>query len=96
MSRWGLHLLQVSAISHIKEQYPFEDDLMVEIKKWTTMEKGICYLREFSMVEMLHDPMFIPDDPQKEHDPERGRYTLCVRNSQEPHQKSMLMNTEKI
>ena len=96
MSGWGLHPLEVHAISHIKEKYSFRDYLIAGIKKWTTMEKGIHYLRQFSVVEILRDPTFIPDDPHQEHDPERVRCTLCVRNSQELHQKSMLVNMEKI
>ena len=27
----------------VKEKYPFKDDLMPEIKKWTTMEEGVHY-----------------------------------------------------
>ena len=58
----------------IKEKYPFRDYLMPEVKKWTAMEKGIHYLRECTMVEMLHDCTFIPD-PNQEHDLERVRCT---------------------
>lgn len=58
----------------IKEKYPFRDDLMPEVKKWTAMEKGIHYMRECTMVEMLHDCTFIPD-PNQEHDLERVRCT---------------------
>jgi len=59
----------------VKENYPFKDDLMPEIKKWTAMETGICYSRECTLVDMLHDPTFIPDDPNQEHDLERVRCT---------------------
>ena len=31
----------------VKETYPFKDDLMPEIKIWTTVEKSIHYLREW-------------------------------------------------
>jgi len=34
----------------IKEKYPFKDNMMPEIKKRTTMEKGIHYLRECAVV----------------------------------------------
>lgn len=44
---------------------------MPVIKKWTSTEKGIHYLRELAVVAMLHDPTFIPDNPHQEHDPER-------------------------
>jgi len=59
----------------VKERYPFKDNLMPEKKKWTDMKKGICYLREYAVVEMLHSPTFIPDEPDQEHDPERVRCT---------------------
>ena len=59
----------------VKERYPFKDDLMPEKKKWADMEEGICYLREYAVVEMLHSPDFIPDEPDQEHDPERVRCT---------------------
>ena len=61
----------------VKERYPFKGDLMPEKKKWTDMEKDVCYLREYAVVEMLHSPTFIPDEPDQEHDPERGR---CIPN----------------
>jgi len=59
----------------VKERYPFKDNLMPEKKKWTDMKKGICYLREYAVVEMLHSPTFISDKPDQEHDPERVRCT---------------------
>lgn len=43
------------------------------MKKWNTIEKGIQYLRETAMVEMLYDPIFVPNDPSQHHDPERVR-----------------------
>ena len=59
----------------VKERYPFKDDLMPEKKKWADMEEGIRYLRECAVVETLHSPDFIPDEPDQEHDPERARCT---------------------
>lgn len=55
----------------VEEKYPSKEDLMPKIKKWTTVEKDIYYLRELPVVEVLHDPMFIPDNPHQDHDPER-------------------------
>ncbi|XP_046761077.1 uncharacterized protein LOC121108186 [Gallus gallus] len=54
----------------VKERYPFKDDLMPEKRKWNDMEKGFCYLREHAVVEMLHSPTVIPDEPDQEHDHE--------------------------
>ena len=51
---------------------------MPEKKKWIDMEKGIRYLREYAVVEMLHSPTFIPDEPEEEHDPGRVRRTPNV------------------
>ena len=62
----------------VKERYPFKDDLMPEKKKWADIEKGVRYLREYAVVEMLHSPDFIPDEPDQEHDPERVRCTPNV------------------
>lgn len=47
----------------VKEKYTFKEDLIYEVNKWTTIEKGIHYLKELAMVEMLYDPTFILDDP---------------------------------
>ena len=68
-ARWKRMLLAV------KERYPFKDDLMSEKRKWTDTEKGIHYLREHAVVEMLHSPTFIPDEPNQKHDTERVRCT---------------------
>lgn len=46
----------------VYEKYPFKFVLMPKIKKWTSKEKSIHYLREYAMVEVLHDCTFIPDD----------------------------------
>ena len=48
---------------------------MPEKKKWTNMEEHICYFREYAVVEMLHSPSFIHDEPDQEHDPERVKCT---------------------
>lgn len=40
------------------------------MKKWTTIEKGIQYLREIAVVEMLYDPMFVPNNLHQDCDPE--------------------------
>ena len=38
------------------------------MKTWDTIEKGIQYLREIALVEMLYDPNFAPNDPHQNHD----------------------------
>lgn len=53
----------------VKERYPFKDDLEPVMKKWNTVEKGIQYLRETALVEMLYDPMFVSNNPRQDRDP---------------------------
>ena len=74
MPEWVLHPLEVMLLA-VKERYPFKDNLIPEKKKWTDMEKGIRYLKGYAVVEILHSPTFIPDEPDQEHDPERVRCT---------------------
>jgi len=52
------------------------------MKNWTTTEKGIQYLRETAVVEMLYDPMFVPNNLHQDWDPER------VRSMSETHKNS--------
>ncbi|KAK4811151.1 hypothetical protein QYF61_019782 [Mycteria americana] len=35
----------------MKERYPFKEDVVYHPGKWTTMERGIQYLRELAMLE---------------------------------------------
>jgi len=44
------------------------------MRKWNTVEKGIQYLRETAVVEMLYDPTFVPNNPCQDRDPEREEY----------------------
>jgi len=41
-------------LSALKERYPFKEDLVFNPGIWTTMEKGIQYSRELSVVEMMY------------------------------------------
>jgi len=73
----------------VKERYPFKDDLMPEKRKWIDMEKGIRYMREYAVVEMLRSPTLIPNEPDQEYDPESGVHQICGVLSQGLHQKGM-------
>ena len=42
------------------------------------MEKDNQYLREIAIVEMLYDPMFVPDNPCQDCDPEKVRSMLSI------------------
>ncbi|XP_048786416.1 uncharacterized protein LOC125686467 [Lagopus muta] len=59
----------------VKEKYPFKNGLKIAMKKWDTVEKGIQYLREIVMVEMLYEPDFVPNHPHQDRDPEKVRAT---------------------
>jgi len=63
----------------VRERHPFKDRLKPVMKKWDTIERGIQYLREITMVEMLYDPNFVPNDPRQNHDPEGVRTTPDIR-----------------
>ncbi|KAK4807210.1 hypothetical protein QYF61_024330 [Mycteria americana] len=40
-------------LSAMKERYPFKEDVICHPGKWTTMERGIQYLRELAMLEVV-------------------------------------------
>jgi len=49
----------------VKSRYPYKSDNICCLSKWTTMEKGIKYLRELAVQEIIHsDPQTIlnPDE----------------------------------
>ncbi|KAK4806844.1 LOW QUALITY PROTEIN: hypothetical protein QYF61_012565 [Mycteria americana] len=55
-------------LSAIKERYPFKEDVVYRSGKWTTMEKGIQYLRELAMLEVIYgdlDDVRSPTDPDE-------------------------------
>ncbi|KAK4810963.1 hypothetical protein QYF61_014435 [Mycteria americana] len=41
-------------LSSRKERYPFKEDVVYRPGKWTTMEKGIQYLRELAVLEVIY------------------------------------------
>ena len=52
----------------VRERYPYKELLQPAMKTWDTIEKGIQYLREIALVEMLYDSNFSPNDPRQNHD----------------------------
>ncbi|KAK4811260.1 hypothetical protein QYF61_022157 [Mycteria americana] len=54
----GASSLELEAM---KERYPFKEDVVYRPGKWTTMEKGIQYLRELAMLEVIYGDL---DDEQ--------------------------------
>ncbi|KAK4810665.1 hypothetical protein QYF61_007465 [Mycteria americana] len=55
-------------LSAMKERYPFKEDAVYHPGKWTTMEKGIQYLRELAVLEVIYgdlDDVRSPTDPDE-------------------------------
>ncbi|KAK4810980.1 hypothetical protein QYF61_014452 [Mycteria americana] len=55
-------------LSAMKERYPFKEDVVYRPGKWTTMEKGIQYLRELAVLEVIYgdlDNERSPTDPDE-------------------------------
>ncbi|KAK4810460.1 hypothetical protein QYF61_004240, partial [Mycteria americana] len=53
-------------LSATKERYPFKEDVICHPGKWTTMERGIQYLRELSVLEVIYGDLSnerLPKDP---------------------------------
>jgi len=46
-------------LSGVRERYPFSDDFVCCPGKWTNMERGIQYLRELAVWELVYNE---PDD----------------------------------
>ncbi|KAK4806340.1 hypothetical protein QYF61_017209 [Mycteria americana] len=55
-------------LSAIRERYPFKEDVVYRPGKWTTMERGIQYLRELAVLEVIYgdlDDVWSPTDPDE-------------------------------
>ncbi|GAB0189130.1 hypothetical protein GRJ2_001378300 [Grus japonensis] len=48
-------------LSSVRERYPFSEDVVCQPGKWTTMERGIQYLRELAVREIVY---YDPDNAQ--------------------------------
>ncbi|GAB0203730.1 mitochondrial enolase superfamily member 1 [Grus japonensis] len=55
------------SLSSLREKYPFSEDVLCQPGKWTTMERGIQYLRELAVREMVY---YDPDNVQLSADPD--------------------------
>ncbi|GAB0207631.1 ubiquitin carboxyl-terminal hydrolase 4 [Grus japonensis] len=55
-------------LSSVRERYPFSEDVLCRPGKWTPMERGIQYLRELAVREMVYydpDNVQLPTDPDE-------------------------------
>ena len=59
-------------LSAVKERYPFKEELVCLPGKWTTMEKGIQYLRKLAIREVIYRDL---DNEQISTDPDEVKCT---------------------
>ncbi|KAK4832795.1 hypothetical protein QYF61_025663 [Mycteria americana] len=59
-------------LSAMKERSPFKEDVIYHPGKWTTVEKGIQYLRELAVLEVICDDL---DNEQLSKDPDEVKCT---------------------
>uniref|UniRef100_A0A8B9VF07 Uncharacterized protein n=1 Tax=Anas zonorhyncha TaxID=75864 RepID=A0A8B9VF07_9AVES len=59
-------------LSAVRERYPFKEEILCLPGKWTTMEKGIQYLRELAVREVIYED---PDLRQTSKDPDEVKCT---------------------
>ncbi|GAB0208967.1 hypothetical protein GRJ2_003362400 [Grus japonensis] len=57
----------------MRERYPFSEDVVCHPGKWTTMERGIQYLREIGVQEEM--VYYDPDNMQLRTDPDEVQCT---------------------
>ncbi|KAK4830621.1 hypothetical protein QYF61_012446 [Mycteria americana] len=53
----------------MKERYPFKEDVICHPGEWTTMERGIQYLRESAILELIYGDL---DNKQLSKDPDEA------------------------
>ncbi|GAB0201686.1 protein NYNRIN-like [Grus japonensis] len=70
-------------LSSMRERYPFSKDVICRPGKWTTMERGIQYLRELAVREMVY---YDPDNAQLPTDPDE---VPCGRSLYGAHHRHM-------
>ncbi|KAK4806187.1 hypothetical protein QYF61_001110 [Mycteria americana] len=66
------HSLWRRLLSAMKERYPFKEDVIYHPGKRTTMERGIQYLRELAMLEVIYGDL---DNERLSKDPDKVQCT---------------------
>ena len=51
-------------LSGVMERCPFKEDVTCHLGKWTTMERGIQYLRELAVLEVIYNDRKMCSHPQ--------------------------------
>ncbi|KAM6103469.1 Friend virus susceptibility protein 1-like [Theristicus caerulescens] len=59
-------------LSGVRERYPFKEDVICHPGKWTAMERGIQYLRELAVLEVIHNDL---NNEQLSKDPDEVQCT---------------------
>ncbi|XP_074884057.1 uncharacterized protein LOC142031085 [Buteo buteo] len=59
----------------VKERYPFRDEVTCHQGKWTSMERGIQYLRELAVLEVIYND---PENGQSPTDPDEVQCTQAM------------------
>ncbi|XP_065516995.1 uncharacterized protein LOC136004431 [Lathamus discolor] len=68
----------------VKERFPYKNDIMSRWAKWTTQEKGIQYLRESAIAEMVYRK---PDAGNASVDPDKIESRLRRGSAAWPHRR---------
>ena len=84
-------------LSGMRARYPFKEDVVCQPGKWTTMERGIQYLRELAVREMVY---YDPDDGRLPTDPDevqcaRPMWRKFVRSTPSSYANSLAVLTWK-
>lgn len=62
-------------LAAVKERYPQKEDIVYQVGKWTTMDKGIQHLWESAVLEMIYSDL---DNAQTPKDPDEVQCTASV------------------
>ncbi|KAF1662984.1 RNA polymerase II subunit A C-terminal domain phosphatase, partial [Aptenodytes patagonicus] len=84
-------------LSSMKERYPFKEDVICCPSKWITMEKGIQFLRELAVLEVIYDDLNneqLSKDPDEVKDT-RPMWRKFVRSSPSSYANSLAVMTWK-
>jgi len=62
-------------LAAVRERYPHKEDIVYQIGKWTTIDKGLQHLRELAVREMIYSDL---DNAQTPQDPDEVQCTTSM------------------